>query len=465
MDPIPEGHILSRWLVDETTDRRGFFLVLDSNGHIEDIHPSFAFWLGKSRSAILGASLSEIIPSEHREAISKAIRSSSPQEFSRFLAVTDDPLSRELTFAPLFDQEGSLVHWVGYLKFPSDALSRPTLSGRNRTKEIGKTIHEPITLDKLTHVLGKSEAISNLLDLTARVASLSTPVLITGESGTGKELIARAIHDTGSGIGRPFVRVGCMLLPRDSTDTSSLEEKRETDFRTVARWNRLFRQAEGGSIFLDEVGELGEADQLTVLRAIERMVSEEKLVRYATALNVRVIASSSGDLSGQTAEGSFRRDLFNSMSGSALSLPPLRARPEDILPVAGFFLDKHAPGNVTGFSSSALEAIGNYPWPGNLKEMETTLRQAAAVAEGPLVDSEDLPARIARYTQDLSARLADLVELPASLSDTVAGLERQVIQRALIQCNGNRSQTAKTLRMNRTTLVKKIQRLGLTNFP
>ncbi|MBI3622441.1 MAG: sigma-54-dependent Fis family transcriptional regulator [Nitrospirae bacterium] len=317
-------------------------------------------------------------------------------------------------------------------------------------------LREELSRDyRFGNLIGKSKAIRSIFDLIRSVASASSNVLITGESGTGKELVAKAIHYNGLRKDRPFVPVNCAAIP-DTLLESELFGHVKGAF-TDARSDKpgLFEEAEGGTLFLDEVTELPPPLQAKLLRVLQ----EKEIRRVGSTkqipVDVRVIAASNLDLAGQVAQRQFRQDLFYRLNVIHIPVPPLRERRDDILLLAERFLAARQQGGggkpIRGFSEQVLAFFLDYGWPGNVRELENIVERAVIVAKGELITMEDLPPSITGSRIDYAA-----VEQAVRRQLSLAGLERDYINRIIAQTDGNKNRAAQILGIDRKTLYRKL---------
>jgi transcriptional regulator with GAF, ATPase, and Fis domain len=227
--------------------------------------------------------------------------------------------------------------------------------------------------------------------MVRRFAASDLPVLILGETGTGKEVVARALHRHSRRAGRPFVAVNCAALPETLAESELFGHERGSFTGAQARKPGLFEAADGGTLLLDEVGELSASNQARLLRVLqERTVHRVGAVR-PTPVDVRVLGATNRDLAVDVARGRFREDLYFRLNGVTLQVPPLRERPGDVLPLARRGLDERGGGYV--LAESAAEALRAYPWPGNVRELRNAVECAAATAEGSEIRASTCPPR------------------------------------------------------------------------
>ncbi|MCI0696120.1 sigma 54-interacting transcriptional regulator [candidate division KSB1 bacterium] len=305
-------------------------------------------------------------------------------------------------------------------------------------------------------MVGRSRQMQGVFELIARIAQTDITVLIEGESGTGKELVARAIHQASSRAHRPFIAVNCGALPESLLESELFGHVRGAFTGAVSNKRGLFEETNGGTIFLDEIGEMSPALQVKLLRflqdgEIKRVGSNETL-----KLDVRVIAATNRRLQQMVNEGQFRSDLYYRLNVIGINLPPLRERPEDVEFLAGYFLRKFAQRMrkpVSGISGEAMQRLREYHWPGNVRELENVLERAVALAADNKLDTLDLPPTVR------DASLA--THVPARLS--LKEVERQHILETVDACNGNYDEAARVLGIGRTTLWRKLKEYGSEN--
>lgn len=295
-----------------------------------------------------------------------------------------------------------------------------------------------------------SGAMRRILELVKKVAATDASVLVQGESGTGKELVARAVHAASSRRNHPFVAVNCGALPEGLLESELFGHARGSFTGATANKRGLFEEARDGTLFLDEIGEMTPALQVKLLRALQsgevRRVGENRTVK----VNARIVTATNKDLKKGMADGSFREDLFYRLNVFPIMIPPLRERPEDILPLAERFLrvgkGKHG-GKAVRFSPEAAKALTSYAWPGNVRELEHAVERAVILA-GDEVREEDLPPEV-RPREEAGAK--------RSLGE----LEKDHVLKTLESCGGNQAEAAKQLGIARNTLWRKLKEYGI----
>ncbi|HEU0032607.1 MAG TPA: sigma 54-interacting transcriptional regulator [Kofleriaceae bacterium] len=293
--------------------------------------------------------------------------------------------------------------------------------------------------------------------LIERVAASDATVLVTGESGTGKELVARAIHARSPRRDGPLVTVNCAALPEALLESELFGHVKGafTDARTARPG--LFAQAAGGSLFLDEIGELPLALQPKLLRALQDRVVRPVGGDREVEVDVRIIAATNRELATLVAERAFREDLYYRLDVIRVELPPLRARDNDVLLLAQHFLvrsARRAHKAIDGFSPAAARQLLAYSWPGNVRELQNCIERAVALARYATISVEDLPDRVrAPATRPDPVASDDLADLP-----TMEEVERRYIARVMAAVGGNKASAARILGYDRTTLYRKLDR-------
>jgi len=319
------------------------------------------------------------------------------------------------------------------------------------------------------NIIGKSAAMQSMFALIRRLSGSSASVLVTGASGTGKELVAKSLHFNSPRRERPFVAINCAAIPDTLLESELFGYKRGafTDARTDRAG--LFVEADGGTMFLDEIAELPPALQAKLLRVLQEGEVRPLGATRSQKVDVRVVAATNKDLEQNLSSGAFRQDLFYRLNVIHIHLPALRDRADDILPLAEHFLVTSAGKagkDVRGFHELAKKALFTYGWPGNVRELENVVERAVALVEGPMIRVDDLPPLLAtsaarRPAEAQSAQAADVEADPftAALARglTLAELERDYIMKVLAAEGGNKTRAAQRLGLDRKTLYRKLE--------
>ncbi|MBI2530631.1 MAG: sigma-54-dependent Fis family transcriptional regulator, partial [Deltaproteobacteria bacterium] len=330
------------------------------------------------------------------------------------------------------------------------AMERRTLR-----EELKRLRTEVQARDRLHNIIGQSEAMQKVFETVAQVSDLFANVLITGESGTGKELIARAIHFNSSRATGPFVAVNCAAIPETLLESELFGYVRGafTDAKKDRRG--LFQEASGGILFLDEISEVPINLQAKLLRVLEDKEIRPLGANQSEKVDTRVLSASNRILDDMVRQGSFRQDLYYRLNVIRIELPPLRERSEDIPLLVDHFIRKFADGarrQVTGIQEEALTALKNYSWPGNIRELEHIMERAVLLGRGPMVGIEDLPPQLAACGEN-AAVLGTALAKQLTLRD----LEREYIGKVLQTTQGNKTEAARILGVDRTTLYRKLE--------
>jgi len=312
-------------------------------------------------------------------------------------------------------------------------------------------------------IVGESKEWKDVLTQAAKVAPTETTVLLTGESGTGKEVVARFIHRGSPRTAGPFVALNCAALPETLLESELFgHDKGAFTGATFARAGRI-EQAAGGVLFLDEVGEMSPIVQAKLLRVLQEREYQRLGGTRPIKADVRVVAATNRDLEAALARGDFREDLYYRLRVFEIRLPPLRERPEDILPMAEAFLEEIGPAvgrPAAGISREAHDALLSYPWPGNVRELRNALERATILCDGGLITLEHLPIGVGRSGPAPGPVQGSPGVLPAG-GVNLEGVERDLIARALQQARNNRSRAARLLGISRSQLYSRMQKHGL----
>ncbi|MFU8818090.1 MAG: sigma-54-dependent transcriptional regulator [Desulfurivibrio sp.] len=307
-------------------------------------------------------------------------------------------------------------------------------------------------------IIGQSRAMGELLEMISYVAPTEATVLISGESGTGKELVASALHLNSARKDGPFVKVNCAALVESLLESELFGHERGAFTGADRRREGKFRQADGGTIFLDEISETSPAMQAKLLRVLQEHEIQRVGGQETIKVDVRVIAASNRVLEEAVREGKFREDLFYRLNVVTLPVPPLRERPEDIPLLAAHFVEKFAARNrrrVEAITPGAMDLLRNHPWPGNVRELENAIERGVILMRGDYLDEQSLPLSLHRPGRQDNNKTA--ASTPASLEEA----EEMVLRKTLEETGGNRSETARRLNITRKTLLSKINKYGL----
>ena len=308
-------------------------------------------------------------------------------------------------------------------------------------------------------IIGASPPIRKALDAVRQVAPTSATVLIVGESGTGKELIADAIHRGSRRRGGPFVKVNCAALPDTLLESELFGHEKGSFTGAVSQRKGRFELADGGSIFLDEVGQFMPSTQAKLLRVLQSGEFERVGGTKTLKVTARVIAATNADLDEELKDGRFREDLYYRLNVVRVHMPPLRERPEDIPPLAEYFLRKYSVKDnktVTTIAADTLDVLQHYPWPGNVRELENTIERAVVFCEGDCIRLEDLP-------PELIAARGGASKVSVEVGTSVKEAERRLIKETLRRTEGNKRAAADLLGISLRTLYRKLEQIDHTD--
>ncbi len=317
---------------------------------------------------------------------------------------------------------------------------------------------------KFEDILAKSQKMQDIFRTISKIAEYKTTVLVAGESGVGKELVARAIHHRSTRRGGSFVAVNCGAIPENLLESELFGHKKGAFTDAVQDRRGLFEEADGGSLFLDEIGELPLALQVKLLRVLE----DEKIRRVGDTrdikVDVRIITATHRDLLAETKAGRFREDLFYRLNVLSILVPPLRDRRDDIPLLIDHFVARNnvrLGTSIRGLDTESRRLLFEYPWPGNVRELENTIERAMVLAEGDQIVAQDLPDRLREARDPVQMQLAS-GEL--SVKKTMRIVEEILIRRALQRTKGNRTRAAEVLEISHRALLYKIKDYEITDL-
>jgi len=330
------------------------------------------------------------------------------------------------------------------------ALDRRTL--HQEATELRARLKDRLRID---NIIGSSPAMHEVFDVVEQVAPTKASVLITGESGTGKELIAQAIHENSPRAHAPFVKLHCAALAETLLESELFGHEKGSFTGAAGRREGRFKQAEGGTLFLDEIGEVSGAVQVKLLRFLQERTFERVGGNDTLKVDVRIIAATNRDLAAEVAAGKFREDLYYRLNVVNIEMPPLRARPSDLLPLTTHFLARFAKDNgkhIDGLTEDAVERITAYRWPGNVRELENVIERAVVLCDGPKLSSKYLPAGVGAVPRGT-------IRIPGS---TMGEIERHAIMTTLEACGGRTAQAAQMLDISVRKIQYKLHEYGVT---
>ena len=352
-----------------------------------------------------------------------------------------------------------------YISKPFSPLEELRLFLRRMAEKVqlveeNQFLRERIDTESDLHgIVGSSAKIQDVLRMISRLKDTRTPVLVTGESGTGKELVARAIHFRGLFASRPFVAVDCGSLVPTLIESELFGYEKGAFTGALKSKAGLFQSANGGTIFLDEIGELPLEMQAKLLRVLQEREVRPVGSNVKVKVDVRVIAATNRDLESEYRNGTFRKDLYFRLNVVTVNLPPLRERRSDIPMLVHWFLDRCAPGNARQVTNAAMKCLLQYDWPGNVRELENCVERAVALGDRPIIDVDDLPPGVSSGVSNFDSPSN---QTGSGVSSTdLEDIERATIQRVFEQVKGDKVLAGKMLGISRATLYRKLKRYNI----
>jgi len=317
---------------------------------------------------------------------------------------------------------------------------------------------------KFENLLGNHEKMLEIFKLIETVADSDSTVLVYGESGTGKELVAKAIHYNSNRQDRPLIPVNCGAIPEDLLESELFGHEKGSFTGAIATRKGRFELASGGTIFLDEIGEMSPALQVKILRVLQEQEFERIGGSKSIRVNVRVIAATNKNLEEQVSNKTFREDLFYRLNVIPIDIPPLRERTSDVPLLAYHFLEKfnkEKKRNIEEFSPECMKILMNYHWPGNVREVENLMERLVILKGKGTIVPEDLPEKLLAARQGSLVPKIEIPEAGICFKSLVSEFEKKLIIQALDKSNWIKNKAAKLLNLNRTTLVEKIKKIDI----
>jgi len=464
--------------LNDAASRPGILIVDDDQGHRETLRILIRGWGYEVETADDGSTAMEAVRLRAYDAVLMDVRMARVGGMEALTAIREYNPAIPVLIMTAYSSVDTAVEALksgayDYLTKPLDfdelRLTLERALDHTRLKEENRALRERLPSDfDLANIIGKSDAMRELMEMLAMVAPSETTVLVSGESGTGKELVARAIHFNSPRKTGPLVTVNCAALAETLLESELFgHEKGAYTGADKAREGR-FRQADKGTIFLDEIGEISLAMQAKLLRVLQEREVQRVGCDTPVHVDVRIVAATNRDLAAEVREGRFREDLYYRLNVVNLRVPALRERPEDIPLLAQHFLARFAQKNrkrIKGFTPAAMDALVKHPWPGNVRELENAVERAVILAPTEYVGDRELPLTIARGLGAVAVAGPSpaRVEPPRrDLADkSLEDVERQAILSTLENAGGNKSEAARVLRISRVTLHKKLKKYGL----
>uniref|UniRef100_UPI002FD909AF sigma-54 interaction domain-containing protein n=1 Tax=Tissierella praeacuta TaxID=43131 RepID=UPI002FD909AF len=451
-DDEVEAYSLLNTVMEATNDA---IVYVNKDGYIEILSNPYAEFLGVDREVAIGKHVREVIENTRMDIVIKTGIS----EIAQVQEIKGKKMIA--TRIPVF-VNGKVIGAVGKVLFKDvDELNSLYMKINKIEKELNLYKDEFKKVNKakyaLDSIISISKSMENLKVLTKKAAKTNSNILILGESGTGKELFAHAIHNNSRRINSPFIKVNCGAIPYELLE-SELFGYEEGAFTGAKKGGKIgkFKAADGGTIFLDEIGDLPMNMQVKILRVLQDKEIERIGSNFSEKIDVRVIAATNKDLEKMVSEGMFRLDLYYRLNVVNIKIPPLRDRKEDIPILSKYLVDKISKGEnikVDKILDNTLEYLKNYDWPGNVRELENILERAINfLEEETIIKPEHLPPKITGITRNKQMK---------SLKSILEEVEKQSIIDSLIIFNGNKTLAAKALDISRTSLYEKISKYNI----
>ena len=337
-----------------------------------------------------------------------------------------------------------------------EVIVKRALEGRELKIKHTELLKQVSTQKKTDNIIGKSAAMQKVMSLVKKVADARISVLITGETGVGKEVVANAIHNLSSRSDKAFIPVVCSSLSETLLESELFGHEKGAFTNADSMHKGKFELAHGGTIFLDEIGEINQNVQVKLLRVLQERKFERVGGEEPIEVDVRVLAATNKNLEEEVKAGRFREDLYFRLNGIHIEVPPLRERKDDIPLLLNSFLERYNSENsknITGFDSHARSALYKYDWPGNIRELQHCVESSVVMASGSEITLEDLPPSVSK------ASGIETISVPVGI--TLDEAEKIIIQENLAANKGNKSKTAETLGIGRKTLHRKLAEYGM----
>ena len=434
------------------------FIITDTEGNVGEINKQYADFFGKSRSEIIGKSILNIIPNSKMIDIVKH-KFSEEDAVHKYIDGEAKGNSVIVSRSYVEDEDGNVVAGVAQVKFKVQTLA-VAKKLMNEYEELEYYREEFQNQNRVDNIIGSDTKFREIVKECLKVAKTDIPVLLTGETGTGKEVMAKALHTNSLRYDKPFVSINCAAIPFELLE-SELFGYMDGAFTGAKRGGKKgkFQLANGGTIFLDEIGDMPSSMQAKLLRVLQEKEIEPLGSEKSIPLDVRVVAATRQDLEAKMKDGSFREDLYYRLSVFNIHIPPLRERGGDSLELAEFFLDElnHKYKTYKTFSKAVKAYFLKYQWPGNVREVNNVVQSAYAISTENIIDINDIPARMLQ--QDKPA--INLDKNNKSLGQMVDDYEKEVILELLKKHKGNCLEAAKEAGIHKSNFYRKLQKYGI----
>ena len=434
------------------------FIITDTEGNVGEINKQYADFFGKSRSEIIGKSILNIIPNSKMIDIVKH-KFSEEDAVHKYIDGEAKGNSVIVSRSYVEDEDGNVVAGVAQVKFKVQTLA-VAKKLMNEYEELEYYREEFQNQNRVDNIIGSDTKFREIVKECLKVAKTDIPVLLTGETGTGKEVMAKALHTNSLRYDKPFVSINCAAIPFELLE-SELFGYMDGAFTGAKRDGKKgkFQLANGGTIFLDEIGDMPSSMQAKLLRVLQEKEIEPLGSEKSIPLDVRVVAATRQDLEAKMKDGSFREDLYYRLSVFNIHIPPLRERGGDSLELAEFFLDElnHKYKTYKTFSKAVKAYFLKYQWPGNVREVNNVVQSAYAISTENIIDINDIPARMLQQEKPA----INLDKNKKSLGQMVDDYEKDVILELLKKHKGNCLEAAKEAGIHKSNFYRKLQKYGI----
>ena len=434
------------------------FIITDTEGNVREINKQYADFFGKSRSEIIGKSILNIIPNSKMIDIVKH-KFSEEDAVHKYIDGEAKGNSVIVSRSYVEDEDGNVVAGVAQVKFKVQTLA-VAKKLMNEYEELEYYREEFQNQNRVDNIIGSDTKFREIVKECLKVAKTDIPVLLTGETGTGKEVMAKALHTNSLRYDKPFVSINCAAIPFELLE-SELFGYMDGAFTGAKRGGKKgkFQLANGGTIFLDEIGDMPSSMQAKLLRVLQEKEIEPLGSEKSIPLDVRVVAATRQDLEAKMKDGSFSEDLYYRLSVFNIHIPPLRERGGDSLELAEFFLDElnHKYKTYKTFSKAVKAYFLKYQWPGNVREVNNVVQSAYAISTENIIDINDIPARMLQQEKPA----INLDKNKKSLGQMVDDYEKDVILELLKKHKGNCLEAAKEAGIHKSNFYRKLQKYGI----
>lgn len=434
------------------------FIITVTEGNVREINKQYADFFGKSRSEIIGKSILNIIPNSKMIDIVKH-KFSEEDAVHKYIDGEAKGNSVIVSRSYVEDEDGNVVAGVAQVKFKVQTLA-VAKKLMNEYEELEYYREEFQNQNRVDNIIGSDTKFREIVKECLKVAKTDIPVLLTGETGTGKEVMAKALHTNSLRCDKPFVSINCAAIPFELLE-SELFGYMDGAFTGAKRGGKKgkFQLANGGTIFLDEIGDMPSSMQAKLLRVLQEKEIEPLGSEKSIPLDVRVVAATRQDLEAKMKDGSFREDLYYRLSVFNIHIPPLRERGGDSLELAEFFLDElnHKYKTYKTFSKAVKAYFLKYQWPGNVREVNNVVQSAYAISTENIIDINDIPARMLQQEKPA----INLDKNKKSLGQMVDDYEKEVILELLKKHKGNCLEAAKEAGIHKSNFYRKLQKYGI----